>query len=94
MWPNGRASNIELRIENVLSMFSGGLAVVDDQRQNDVARIGFCVSNILGPAATPFTVSADAAARRAPIASIMAHSAVALIGAVICRSPGNSRREG
>lgn len=91
-----RTRAVEARIENVLAMFPRGLAVIHDQRDDDIARVRLAVGNVFSPAARAHPVTIDTRRGIAAIAAAVAEATAGLIGAMIRRgaahSGGNSER--
>ena len=90
--PDRRARIVEGVVENVLTMFSRPLAVVHDQRDDDVARARSAVGNIFTPAPAPGAVTIEAFRGIAAIGSVMTKIAVRLVSHMFNGSHRHSRR--
>ena len=84
--------NVETRIEDVLAMLPGGQTVINDQREDDIARRGFPVRNIFAPTAGECSVAGNSFAGVATVPAFMAKSSRCLIRAMISRGPAHSGR--
>src|SRR6202162_4088396 len=74
---------IEAAIENVLPVFPFRQSVIDDQRDYNVARAGFSVSNVFAQRRAPSAVAIHPAGCIAEILFAMANSIARLLGAMI-----------
>lgn len=87
------AGVIKVRIENVLAMFSRRQAVIDDERNHNVACSRFSIRDVFAPARTPHSIPAHARAGIASIAAVVTHCPVHLVRAMIGRAATHSGRK-
>jgi len=85
--PDRRADEVERRVENVFAMFSPAQSVIDDQANDDAARLHLAVGNIFAPQTAPVAVAIHPLAGIRPIGAGVPDFAVCLVEDVIGRSP-------
>jgi hypothetical protein len=93
MRPGGGAGAVEIGIENVSAVWPSRVAVVDNERKNDLARGAFSIRDVFSPESSRNSISAKAITRSALAAAAVSSAPSRLIGAMIGCCPAHSRRE-
>ena len=87
------AGIVELRAKDVFSMFPRPKPVVDDQRENNVARARFSISDVFAPREAPDAVTANAITWPAPISAVVPETATRLVRTMISSAFAHARRK-